>query len=372
MFNPCSTCINNLRNKLFEIKSHMNMISYFNLQKFVKKISYDMYNIDSNIHFKSEYNIEHIVPASIFSVGFVNKNHVVLDKEPYHDIHILFPTLKNINTLRSNYSYDNLNILNSTACLTEKNVIIKNEGFVDDFNEFAKEKKIFGKDIIDPDINYNDAICVDNEKSKIESKYDSGEYEEFKICKLGECIFSPPVEYRGDIARCIFYFYLMYAYDPSVRPYTNTLEWLQSGFKNKECRSLKGWDEFFKKELFLDWSKREIKDRETEKNKKIIEFFGVPNIFIGYYDNGIYVKSNINMIEELFYGKIHDHDKYLNIKFISDDVKETFESNKAIVKSKIEHFSRFHCNLKQIEIVTGGYKSKYSKYVSKINAILKN
>jgi endonuclease I len=51
------------------------------------------------------YNIEHIVPATVFLTNRPKGDIVELDKEPYHDPHILFPALKDINTIRANYVF---------------------------------------------------------------------------------------------------------------------------------------------------------------------------------------------------------------------------------------------------------------------------
>ena len=102
--------INNIRNRLFDIKTKHGMIPYSSVKNFLldnPKI-YDIYANEPKDSKKIYlYNIEHAVLASIISKRPKgdNEKKIYINNEPYHDPHILFPTLKAINSLRSNYMF---------------------------------------------------------------------------------------------------------------------------------------------------------------------------------------------------------------------------------------------------------------------------
>lgn len=120
-----------------------------------------------------------------------------------------------------------------------------------------------------------------------------------------------------------------------------------------------------------------ISDKETEKNKKIMEKCYVPNIFIGYKNSkNEYISSSFEMIDELFFSKDHDHDKYKNIIF-NNPAPGSVETL-AQIKTRLEIFSRDHCGSTLINYIqprfpisifnikSGGYYNKYIKYYTKL------
>ena len=122
----------------------------------------------------------------------------------------------------------------------------------------------------------------------------------------------------GEISRIVFYFYLMYAYDPYKRPYTNNEPWLYDD--NCNFFDMKSWHIFFNNHLneYYNWSKTPISDYERNKNIKIMDEYSLPNIFIGYYNKEGKYTIIADIIDELFFGKPHNHDKYTNISFYKD------------------------------------------------------
>ena len=62
-------------------------------------------------------------------------------------------------------------------------------------------------------------IYIDNTKYMYDKRLG------FKTCLLGQCIFHPNKRFSGDIARIVFYYFLMYAYDFTKRPSTNEIPW---------------------------------------------------------------------------------------------------------------------------------------------------
>lgn len=253
-YNPCTECINNLRHKLFEIKSIHGMQSYDSLKDFLKLNVYDLY-LDAPINKTTynKFNIEHVVPATVFSINRADSRRVEIDKEPFHDPHILFPTLKSVNTLRSNYIFGDVTSDEASVCVNKTKIIT-----IDDTKpimaEFGVTVELSDKTKFDDVVNKN-MICVNDGASVKQLGRDK---KEFDLCEVGECVFSPIEETRGAIARCIFYFCLMYAYDPIMRPYTNTGNWLGNIRRGKKkCIAMRKWNEFFYERLedYYSWGK---------------------------------------------------------------------------------------------------------------------
>jgi endonuclease I len=300
---PCNICINSLRYKLFEIKTKTCMKNYYEIKTFAYQNIHDIYTgkqLEEVYKKQNRYNIEHVIPVSIFKGRYMNK-YLYINREPYSDPHILFPTFKEINDLRQNYVYGQL-AQNRDGALHNNNItVFSNQGYIYDGKSEESKNKV--KEIF----------------SKLDEKNDiyvSNLYGNF--CPIGECIFQPSKKITGEISRIVFYFYLMYAYDPNKRPYTNNEPWLY----DDSCTffDMDSWNIFFNKHIdeYYKWSKTPIHDYETNKNIKIIDEYIIPNIFIGYYNNdGIYITIP-NIIDELFFGKEHDHHKYTDIFFYKD------------------------------------------------------
>jgi hypothetical protein len=108
------------------------------------------------------------------------------------------------------------------------------------------------------------------------------------------------------------------------------------------------WDKFFIDHLeeYYEWAKNDpISDAEELRNIKLNLYCGIPNIFVGRISNAHgYHKSDFQIIDELLFSKPHNHTKYTNMDFLFDlpDLEKPDEV-RAVVKTKIEKYSRSHC-----------------------------
>ena len=130
----------------------------------------------------------------------------------------------------------------------------------------------------------------------------------------------------------------MYAYDPTIRPQTNTKPWLvydKNTLHNGRniCYGLDGeqWKKFFYDNFYYYYysaKNNPITDLETARNQEIIKLTGVPNIFVGYYNNEAeYVKSSFDFIDEFMgFVPVSELNKVLNCK------KEDITTNGSTVK----------------------------------------
>lgn len=73
------------------------------------------------------------------------------------------------------------------------------------------------------------------------------ERKKYKKCNIGECMFEPKKETSGTIARIIFYYFLMYMYNPMSRPHTEENPWLIYDKKYGKCfpTNFEKWKVFF-------------------------------------------------------------------------------------------------------------------------------
>lgn len=347
---PCDVCIQSIREKLFKIKSNRGMIPFNKLKDFIKNNMYDMYSgsyVDKDQ--RDHYNIEHIVPAAIFTSNRANGDEVEIDKEPYHDPHILFPTLKDVNTLRANYVFGNVPIADASICVKDagKTALVATDGariIVDAIEKREIVPNYVDKTTLEANVD-NVSVCIDTKLSHMQT---IGRDKSFPVCNVGDCTFAPASPFKGDIARCVFYFYIMYAYDPNVRPYTKTENWLRSTKFGRKCELMPKWNKFFVDHIdeYYEWAKSDpISDMEELRNIKLNMYCGVPNIFIGHITKSFkYNVSDFQMIDELLFSKPHDHSKYTNIDILFDTSDgEEEEKIRADVKTKIEKHSRSHC-----------------------------
>ena len=298
----CDICINSLRYKLFDIKTKSCMKNYNDIKKFAHENIHDIYTGKPlELIYKNEnrYNIEHVIPVSIFR-GRSNSSKIYINREPYSDPHILFPTFKYINDLRKNYVYGQLALNRDMALHNDTVTAVSNQGYIYESKKYDSHK-------------IKQVLEKLDEKNDI---YVSNLYGDF--CPIGECIFQPSIKITGEISRIVFYFYLMYAYDPYKRPYTNNEPWLYDD--NCNFFDMKSWHIFFNNNLneYYNWSKTPISDYEKNKNIKIMDEYSLPNIFIGYYNKEGKYTIIADIIDELFFGKPHNHDKYTNISFYKD------------------------------------------------------
>lgn len=329
LFNPCYECINSLRATLFKIKSDHCMESYTNVLTFIKDNIYDLYTGSTKVERDanpSKYNIEHTIPATILLSNRPerdNMNLLYINEEPFHDPHILFPTDKTVNSLRGHKSFAKIvsnrkEFIEKLAIDTKTLLINKNKyiGNIDNISLLANTNLI----------KIDDISLLGDEKDDI------------YLCEKTDCKFQPSQEFSGDIARVVFYTYLMYGIDPRTRPFTNNNPWLFDSRANPDmCKGFPFslFNEFFYNNIYQyrDWAFNDpISPIERAKNKSLIDRFVVPNIFIGFSDKRkcesscsadkissdvFYTDSDMTIIDDLFFGRTHDHNKYKGIIFVS-------------------------------------------------------
>ena len=275
---PCDICINSIRQKLYGIKKSVDDKDFNNN---VKSFT-DLY---TGAKFKDiadgavKFNTEHVVPAHILS-----PRNSIYANEAYYDIHLVFPTVTTINSIRGNNPYGD---------------VVGKEGF--------KYTQIY-PEIITP---------IDENKKMYIGKKQQNVFDHAK-CN-GTCIVQPSNEYKGEIARIVFYYYLMYAYDITKRPNTGQEPWFIN-IRDKQCFgfNIGNWDEFFYEHLdeYYKWaSDYGVSRDETARNKLKSRIMGIPNIFVGYYNGAKYITSTMQIIDDLLFGAVHDHDIYTKIDF---------------------------------------------------------
>lgn len=322
-FDPCMICITELRQKLFKLKSISGMIPYVNGAKFAKNHIHDFYSGSHSIlehdHLGDTYNIEHVVPVTVFRSRKNIQMHKIVQysDEPIHDPHNFFATKKIINDVRKSHIYGDVipSSTNTKMCINNTVSVVKDRAVADDLiqkdtNQHFAEVHVLDNFSTFPFDDINSIICVDESKT-IETK---------TACEIANCTFSPPAINKGAIARCIFYMFLMYAFNPNQRPGTPTVNhnWLTHNGK-----TLPKWNEFFYTNLptYYKWAiTHEINLDEENRNKELINFCGYPNIFVGYVDiKGTYIRSTNEILNELLFSSTypHDHEKYTDIEFIN-------------------------------------------------------
>lgn len=279
LFQPCNICIDSIRKNLYGIKNS----DYTDFNKKVKDLT-DLY---TGADFKEiadkavKFNIEHVVPAHILSPRSRSSIYI---NEAYYDIHLVFPTVTTINSIRGNNPYGD---------------VVGKEGF--------KYTQIYPE--ISTPIDENKKMYIGRKQQEV---FDH------TTCN-GTCLVQPSNEYKGEIARIVFYYYLMYAYDITKRPNTGQEPWFIN-IRKKKCLgfNIGDWDKFFYEHLdeYYKWaSVYGVSDAETTRNKLKSRIMGIPNIFVGYYNGKEYKKSTMQIIDDLLFGAVHDHDTYTKIDF---------------------------------------------------------
>jgi len=333
IFNPCEVCIERLRASLFTRKDTVGTISYEMLKRyFVSKYTFDLYSnsipkpsegasMEEHMQYEhqmykyaSSHTVEHIVPSSIFASNVTSLN---IHNEPAHEIHNLFICNPVLNDIRKKCHHGNVELEHASLCVANTVCLIK--------PSYGVSKKQFYKNPFFTEVH------------KIESFVDFPFSEEERnsiVCELyskKECIFTPPYQNRGAIARCVFFMFLMYVYDPSKRPGLSSEHyWLYRNVPNIDKRtkkpikdiskyeSLPGWQEYFYEHLqeFYEWSKMPITEQEHQRNKNLIEICGYPNIFVGYMkivdDDYVYTPAHPNTIDAILFNQSHDHYDQIN------------------------------------------------------------
>jgi endonuclease I len=334
-----------------------------------KKMINDLYAISVD---NKNMNVEHIIPASIsgkreylnsFENSQMLNNNFFVNYEPYGDLHFMFATDQCINGMRNSFVYGNVTdsmetIININDSSTKKNEYITCIQKKDDQIHlyFPKDSQIPVKDGHFTTHCYSE-IDPSDISEMIKIYYNSQNAD----CK--DCLFEPPDSTKGSIARVLFYFYLMYAYDVSKRPVvlkgmvddlwlgyvgktsiftskirgakdnkenvptsTSTQGNLQSIKGNQMNDMIKeygfnqtGWIHFFENHIdeYYEWhTKFPINDSERQRNRYIIEKTNVPNPLIGSFDqNNNYVDASPDLFDHLFFsaGQCGDYDNCDNM-----------------------------------------------------------
>ncbi|VBB18953.1 hypothetical protein YASMINEVIRUS_1485 [Yasminevirus sp. GU-2018] len=328
---PCVRCINSLRTKLFKLKTHNGMIAYRDVVSLAKSYMYDMYTGATSDTVKSHgsaYNIEHAVIAKIVGPRPTDETFPFINKESYHDPHILFPTSKDVNTLRGNYVYGHVADSREKAIKlsveTGANISIVNKQDVllntkNTNPELGKLTTLTARSRIDPKVPEEDDIYIDDTRARMIR----GDRNDFAFCNIGECIFQPSKKFSGDISRTVFYYFLMYAFDTTKRPYTGEQPWIGNVETHRiiNCQGFNfdAWRKFFFDHVddYYNWAKNDpITAIETERNKYIIKTTSVPNIFVGFKTgDGRYQSSTFDVVEDLLFGREHNHKQYEDLVF---------------------------------------------------------
>jgi endonuclease I len=316
--NMNSTIIDDIRNMLFLNKTKKGMKSYNQVKKWLLSNPniYDIYTNEKIVDTNTIYNIEHTIPAQIMIIKPINlntklNNSIFLNTEPYSDPHILFPTLVAINSLRSNYIFGDIDDRHFFANKVIDDNIVK---IIKD-NKITNERGITLSPSLSPSLSPLPSYDIDSKtKIYIADGCKEMRFPYFNSCKIGNCMFEPKEETSGTIARIIFYYFLMYGYNSTKRPYTNNEPWMiynnnyyePENEKYKKCDILNfsKWKIFFYDNFYYYYyasKNNPPTELEHNRNKEIIAFSGVPNIFIGYIDkSGKYVYSTHNIIDEFF------------------------------------------------------------------------
>lgn len=334
-YRPCPNCVPILRKKILDIKKK-KCFSYNEINNFIiDNFNEGLYSgLIKDFRNRSSYNIEHLVPFSLFSrIGRNNLNYyscLPKNVEPFTDANIMFTTYKDTNTHRNNFilsentqlninRFNNSNV-NTYLIKTNNNNLktLYDEDYVKYINrKFNKEnyKNVLQNNFLE-DINFNDTniiknkIKILNNKTKFITKdnnfiiSDNDKITEINnwnmdsICKNKKdcifscdksmCIFNPRFVSKGDISRSLNYFQLVYGYNPHNRD--------------------------FEAENYYD-----IVDKENYKNN---------NKWLGNYDNNnIFVHFDDESWNDYYYNQLD-----MLYRWTNDDVlnEEEHDRNKKI------------------------------------------
>ena len=354
-YRPCPNCVPILRKKILSIKNNKrfsyNEINYFIKDNFTEGLYSGLIKNDEN---KSNYNIEHLVPFSLFSRIGRNKldfnSYLSKNFEPFTDANIMFTTYKDTNTHRNDFllsenteintRFNNYNV-NTYLIKTNNNLqTLYEKNYVKSINNNLKKKNnfknVFRKKFME-NIDFNDnniiinkekildnktkfitkdnnEIIVDNDKiTEINNWYMNPECPNGKCffsCDKSKCIFNPRFVSKGDISRSLNYFQLVYGYNPHNRDfqaenyydivdkenYKNNNEWLGNYDNNNIFVHFddESWNDYYYNQLNMlyRWTNDDVlNEKEHERNKKIARKTGVANIFVGAYKDGEYVRA---------------------------------------------------------------------------------
>jgi len=371
-YRPCPNCVPILRKKILDIKKK-NCFSYNEINNFIiDNFNKGLYSgLIKDFRNRSSYNIEHLVPFSLFSrIGRNNLNYYsCLPKnfEPFTDANIMFTTYKDTNTHRNDFllsenteiknrfnNYDVNTYLiktnNNLQTLYEKNYVesINNKLNKDNF------KNIFKKKILDNKTKFitkdNNEIITDNDKiTEINNWYMNPICQKngkcFFSCDRSMCIFNPRFVSKGDISRSLNYFQLVYGYNPHNRDfeaenyydivdkenYKNNNKWLGNYDNNNIFVHFddESWNDYYYNQLDMlyRWTNDDVlNEEEHDRNKKIAIKTGIANIFVGAYKDGKYITAEYskddtgrNWFKDLFLGNEHDCEFYQSLEVSPPD-----------------------------------------------------
>lgn len=378
-YQPCPNCVPNLRNKILNMKDKKKF-SFFDIKDFIKhNFPKGLYSdIIKNENNKYNFNIEHVIPFSLFSrIGRnnIDSNSILQNNlEPYNDAHIMFTSLKSINSYRNNFKlsdkttlhinnlksyYSNIYLIktnnNQIKILYTKNyksyINIKNKKYSNlhknNFPNLHNDSNIIILTKIEK--NYTTFTLRDFTKLKVLNdniieinnwiKQPLYDFDSFS-CEKNKCIFKPKLSSKGDISRSLNYFQLTYGYNPHNRntnaesyfnvqnkiDYKNNNQWLGNYDDNMNFihfDDLKWKYQYYDQlKMLYNWIINDpITEQEHERNKLIALKTGVANIFIGGYINEVYTPAEYstdttgrNWFKDLFLGRAHDCNFYQSIK----------------------------------------------------------
>lgn len=258
----CESCVKNIRKKLYELKS----ICFHN-------INYET--------IKSNYLESRIYSYDIYLGNMIDN------------------IVSQINSKKVNFEH----IVPTTIYASERPSDSSSEHNIGPF---------FDPHLIYPtlkEINDFRSNCIYNDIEKESDTLIVSDLVFKKLYSSVTCTFQPNDVTKSNIARCLFYVNLMYFC---------VLEDKHDYVKN----IIGNWKKFFLDNVmtYREWCTR-VSDNEHKHNKSIIFEYGVPNIFIGYYnynDGKVVYESNDNLIDMIFFGKEHDN-HFDNVNFVIDN-----------------------------------------------------
>ena len=352
-YKPCPNCVPVLRKKILYIKDKINF-PYKDMMIFIKdNFNEGLYSGLTKFPYNQRnYNIEHIVPFSLFSrIGRDKLNiNSILPKnvEPFTDPNIMFTTnidanihrndfilsddteintrfnnrnvniylIKDNNNLKTLYDKEYVDYINKLVNKNTYKELFKekfseNVDFSDN-NTIKRIEKISNKETNFVTLDENNIIVNNNDITKINNWFMSPLCTNKCIfsCDKKKCIFNPRFVSKGDISRSLNYFQLVYGYNPHNRnsdqnyfdiedkeQYKNNNNWLGNFDKNNNFLHFDDdiWNDYYYNQLNMlyRWTNEDVlNDKEHDRNIKIAKKTGFANIFVGAWDkNGEYIKA---------------------------------------------------------------------------------
>ena len=334
-YRPCPNCVPILRKKILDIKNKKrfsyNEINYFIKDNFTEGLYSGLIKDSRN---RSNYNIEHLVPFSLFSRTGRNKldfnSYLSKNFEPFTDANIMFTTYKDTNTHRNDFllsenteiKINRLNNSNVNTYLIKTNnnnlKTLYDEDYVKYINRKLNNKNyknVFKKNFLE-DIYFNDTniiknkIKILNNKTKFITKdnnfiiSDNDKITEINnwnmdsicknkkdcifLCRKSMCIFNPRFVSKGDISRSLNYFQLVYGYNPHNRDfqaenyydivdkenYKNNNEWLGNYNNNNIFCHFddESWNDYYYNQLDMlyRWTNDDVLNEKEHERNKKI------------------------------------------------------------------------------------------------------